>query len=37
VLEKCAFAREGILHRHSVFPNLSPEPHDVVSYARTLV
>jgi RimJ/RimL family protein N-acetyltransferase len=37
VLEKCGFEREGVLERHSVFPNLSPEPHDVFSYARTRV
>ena len=37
VLEKCGFGREGTLQRHSVFPNLSPEPLDVFSYARTLV
>jgi [ribosomal protein S5]-alanine N-acetyltransferase len=37
VLEKCGFEREGVLQRHSVFPNLSPEPLDVFSYARTLV
>jgi ribosomal-protein-alanine N-acetyltransferase len=36
VLEKCGFAREAVLPRHSVFPNLSPDPADVVSYARTL-
>jgi len=36
VLEKCGFTREGILPRHAVFPNLSPEPGDVVSYARNL-
>ena len=35
VLEKCRFQREGVLPRHSVFPNLSPEPLDVVSYARS--
>lgn len=36
VLEKCGFAREGILRRHTVFPNLSPgEPADVYSYALT--
>jgi [ribosomal protein S5]-alanine N-acetyltransferase len=35
VMEKCAFAREGILRRHTVFPNLSPEPADVFVYART--
>ena len=37
VLEKCGFQREGVLPRHSVFPNLSPEPLDVLSYARSPV
>jgi RimJ/RimL family protein N-acetyltransferase len=37
VLEKCDFTCEGVLPRHFVFPNLSPEPLDVFSYARTLV
>jgi ribosomal-protein-alanine N-acetyltransferase len=37
VLEKCEFTCEGVLPRYFVFPNLSPEPLDVVSYARTLV
>jgi RimJ/RimL family protein N-acetyltransferase len=37
VLEKCKFTCEGVLPRHFVFPNLSPEPLDVFSYARTLV
>jgi [ribosomal protein S5]-alanine N-acetyltransferase len=37
VLEKCRFQREGVLPRHSVFPNLSPEPLDVLSYARSPV
>lgn len=36
VMEKCGFEREGILRRHTVFPNLSPEPEDVLSYARIL-
>ena len=36
VLEKCGFQREGV-PRHSVFPNLSPEPLDVLSYARSPV
>jgi [ribosomal protein S5]-alanine N-acetyltransferase len=36
VMEKCGFEREGILRRHTVFPNLSPEPEDVLSYARVL-
>jgi RimJ/RimL family protein N-acetyltransferase len=35
VMEKCGFQREGILTRHTVFPNLSPEPEDVLSYARS--
>jgi len=35
VLEKCGFQCEGVLPRHSVFPNLSPEPLDVLSYARS--
>ena len=37
VLEKCGFQREGVLPRHSIFPNLSPEPLDVLSYARSPV
>ena len=37
VLEKCGFTREGILQAHTKFPNLSPTPLDVFSYARTLV
>lgn len=37
VLEKCGFQHEGVLPRHSVFPNLSPEPLDVLSYARSPV
>lgn len=36
VMEKCAFEREGILPRHTVFPNLSSEPLDVFCYARIL-
>ena len=36
VLEKCGLAREGVLRRHSIFPNLSPEqPSDVFCYAIT--
>jgi ribosomal-protein-alanine N-acetyltransferase len=35
VLEKGGFAREGILHRHTEFPNLHPgQPCDVLCYAR---
>jgi ribosomal-protein-alanine N-acetyltransferase len=33
VMEKCGFEREGILKRHTVFPNVSLEPADVLSYA----
>lgn len=35
VMEKCGFTREGLLPRHSIFPNLSPDPLDVFSYVRT--
>ena len=35
VLEKCGFAREGVLRCHTAFPNLgSGRPADVVCYAR---
>jgi RimJ/RimL family protein N-acetyltransferase len=37
VLEKCGFKREGVLPRHSMFPNLASEPLDVLSYARSPV
>jgi RimJ/RimL family protein N-acetyltransferase len=37
VLEKCAFALEGTLARHSEFPNLAPGViSDVVQYGRAL-
>jgi [ribosomal protein S5]-alanine N-acetyltransferase len=37
VLEKCGFTREGVLRRHSEFPNLSPgEPADVLCYALVI-
>ncbi|MBV9513451.1 MAG: GNAT family N-acetyltransferase [Mycobacteriaceae bacterium] len=36
VLEKCGFALEGMLVRHTVFPNLRPEPQDCLLYARVL-
>jgi RimJ/RimL family protein N-acetyltransferase len=37
VLEKAGFEREGVLRRHTVFPNLgAAEPCDVLCYARTL-
>lgn len=35
VLEKCGFAREALLRRHSEFPNLrAGEPADTLCYAR---
>jgi [ribosomal protein S5]-alanine N-acetyltransferase len=35
VLEKCGFAREGVLRAFAEFPNLQPgEPLDVLCYAR---
>jgi ribosomal-protein-alanine N-acetyltransferase len=34
VLDKCGFVREGVLRRHTVFPNCGvDEPLDVLSYA----
>jgi len=37
VLEKCDFAREGVLRAHVEFPNLVPgEPQDVACYAILL-
>ena len=36
VMEKCGFAREGVLKRHTVFPNMSREPADVLIYSRIL-
>jgi RimJ/RimL family protein N-acetyltransferase len=36
VLEKCGFAREGVLARHTIFPNSGDaEPAAVLLYART--
>ena len=32
VLEKAGFVREATLPRHQVFPNLGPEPQDVLFY-----
>lgn len=35
VLEKCGFVREGVLPRHTIFPNLVPgKAADVFCYAR---
>lgn len=36
VLERCGFALEGTLTRHTVFPNLHPEPQDCLLYARAM-
>jgi [ribosomal protein S5]-alanine N-acetyltransferase len=36
VLEKCGFALEGRLTRHTVFPNLGPEPLDCLLYVRAM-
>jgi RimJ/RimL family protein N-acetyltransferase len=36
VLEKAGFEREGVLRRHTVFPNLAPEPQDVIMFSRIL-
>ncbi len=36
VMEKCGFTREGVLSRHTIFPNLSNEPADVYCYSRPL-
>jgi RimJ/RimL family protein N-acetyltransferase len=36
VMEKCGFSYEGVLRQHTVFPNISPEPADVLSYSRLL-
>lgn len=36
VLAKAGFAFEGVLRRHTVFPNLGPDPRDVECWARTV-
>ena len=36
VLEKAGLTLEGRLPNHIVFPNLSPDPQDVLSYGLTL-
>jgi [ribosomal protein S5]-alanine N-acetyltransferase len=37
VLEKCGFAREGVLRASVEFPNLTPvQPHDALCYAILL-
>jgi ribosomal-protein-alanine N-acetyltransferase len=34
VMEKCGMQREGVLRKHSVLPNLSREPRDMLCYAK---
>ncbi len=36
VMEKGGLTREGVLKRHTVFPNIGPFPCDVLSYAIAL-
>jgi RimJ/RimL family protein N-acetyltransferase len=36
VLEKCGLALEGRLVRHTVFPNLGPDPRDCLLYGRAM-
>jgi [ribosomal protein S5]-alanine N-acetyltransferase len=36
VLEKSGLSLEGRLVRHTVFPNISPEPQDVLQYAKAV-
>jgi ribosomal-protein-alanine N-acetyltransferase len=35
VLKETGFEREGVLKRYSVHPNISSEPRDCYSYAKT--
>jgi ribosomal-protein-alanine N-acetyltransferase len=35
VMEKCGMKREGLRRAHSVLPNLSPHPRDMLCYAKT--
>lgn len=34
-LEKAGLAREGVLRRYMIHPNISPEPRDSLLYAIT--
>jgi RimJ/RimL family protein N-acetyltransferase len=34
VMEKCGMQREGVLRSHTVLPNRSPEPRDVLCYSK---
>ncbi|OOK64953.1 acetyltransferase domain protein [Mycobacterium kansasii] len=36
LLQRAGFVFEGRLRRHSVYPNLGPEPHDSLLYAKIL-
>jgi RimJ/RimL family protein N-acetyltransferase len=33
VMQKCGMQREGIRHAHTILPNLSPHPRDMLCYA----
>jgi hypothetical protein len=37
VMEKCGLTREGVLSRHTVFPNLGPGACDVLCYSIPLL
>jgi RimJ/RimL family protein N-acetyltransferase len=37
VMEKCGLTREGVLSRHTVFPNLGPGACDVLCYSIPLI
>jgi [ribosomal protein S5]-alanine N-acetyltransferase len=36
LLERCGFELEGRAARHTVFPNISPNPQDCLLYARSM-
>ncbi len=36
VMEKAGLSFEGVLRRHTIHPNVSPEPRDMRCYAKTL-
>ena len=36
ILEKAGFELEGTLRRHTIFPNLAPEPQDVKLFSRIM-
>jgi RimJ/RimL family protein N-acetyltransferase len=37
VMEKCGLKRDGVLPRHTVFPNLGPGACDVLCYSLALM